>query len=234
MKRLAIAALLTVGAFCNTAAQATTYDATADYQTVNNPSGVWSYGYSPLGGTDYAMTLFDAHVGADNAWVKAGYINDGTPSVWKNLTGPARNGVGLGQLSLHPGPVSWGDYAILRFTAPTEGTYAVTGQFFAGDWGSMSGSIVLDGNLLAPLQYFAATTDGSVFAPLSLPLLGGKTLDFVVGNNGSYSWGNTPLSVTIDGVAAVPEPESYAMMLVGLGLLGFMARRRKQEETAAA
>ena len=27
-------------------------------------------------------------------------------------------------------------------------------------------------------------------------------------------------------MAAVPEPESYAMMLLGLGLLGFMARRK--------
>lgn len=29
-------------------------------------------------------------------------------------------------------------------------------------------------------------------------------------------------------VSAVPEPETYAMLLVGLGLLGFMARRRKE------
>lgn len=29
-------------------------------------------------------------------------------------------------------------------------------------------------------------------------------------------------------VSAVPEPETYAMMLVGLGLVGFAARRRKQ------
>jgi hypothetical protein len=28
-------------------------------------------------------------------------------------------------------------------------------------------------------------------------------------------------------VTAVPEPETYAMMLAGLGLVGFMARRRK-------
>jgi hypothetical protein len=50
-----------------------------------------------------------------------------------------------------------------------------------------------------------------------------------------------PLVLTISGIAntnasyagtlnvlAVPEPETYAMMLGGLGLLGFMARRRKQ------
>lgn len=29
--------------------------------------------------------------------------------------------------------------------------------------------------------------------------------------------------------AAIPEPETYAMLLAGLGLLGFMARRRKQK-----
>jgi hypothetical protein len=29
-------------------------------------------------------------------------------------------------------------------------------------------------------------------------------------------------------VGAIPEPESYAMLLAGLGLLGFAARRRKQ------
>ena len=33
-------------------------------------------------------------------------------------------------------------------------------------------------------------------------------------------------------VSAVPEPETYAMMLAGLGLLGFAARRRKQAQAA--
>lgn len=31
----------------------------------------------------------------------------------------------------------------------------------------------------------------------------------------------------VSAVVAVPEPETYALMLVGLGLVGFMARRRK-------
>ena len=33
-------------------------------------------------------------------------------------------------------------------------------------------------------------------------------------------------------ITAVPEPETYAMMLAGLGLLGFAARRRKQAQAA--
>lgn len=42
---------------------------------------------------------------------------------------------------------------------------------------------------------------------------------------------NDGLSAT-NYVFAVPEPETYAMMLAGLGLLGLRARRRKQEQAA--
>jgi len=34
-------------------------------------------------------------------------------------------------------------------------------------------------------------------------------------------------------VGAVPEPETYAMMLAGLGLMGFVARRRRRQGAAA-
>jgi len=30
-------------------------------------------------------------------------------------------------------------------------------------------------------------------------------------------------------ITAIPEPETYAMLLAGLGLLGFMARSRKDK-----
>ncbi len=33
-------------------------------------------------------------------------------------------------------------------------------------------------------------------------------------------------------VVPIPEPETYAMMLAGLGLMGFVARRRRQKEVA--
>ena len=37
------------------------------------------------------------------------------------------------------------------------------------------------------------------------------------------------LAVYPGDVAAIPEPETYAMMLAGLGLMGFVARRRKRQ-----
>lgn len=47
---------------------------------------------------------------------------------------------------------------------------------------------------------------------------------------------NPGYSLTVSGVGnsvpAIPEPETYAMMLAGLGLLGIAARRRKQKQVA--
>jgi PEP-CTERM motif len=57
-----------------------------------------------------------------------------------------------------------------------------------------------------------------------------NTLDFFVNN----AAGPTALRVEMTGaaaVAAVPEPETYAMLLAGLGLIGFIAYRRKSDSS---
>ena len=39
---------------------------------------------------------------------------------------------------------------------------------------------------------------------------------------------------TWSSVAPVPEPEQYALMLAGLGVIGFMVRRKRRQEISAA
>ena len=74
----------------------------------------------------------------------------------------------------------------------------------------------------------------SILAPNALITSGiGHIQGVVIANawNGNFEVqpGDAPL------LLAVPEPETYAMMLAGLGLMGFVARRRsKQPERAAA
>lgn len=51
-------------------------------------------------------------------------------------------------------------------------------------------------------------------------------MGFTGATGGSYA-DERITSSSVNSVAAVPEPETYAMLLAGLGALGFVARRRK-------
>jgi len=80
-------------------------------------------------------------------------------------------------------------------------------------WHTGPGSGNADGLAHANVIYNWNGT-GSTFVGFE-DLYGGGDLDY---NDHMFSFTN---------VAAIPEPETYAMLLAGLGLLGFAARRRK-------
>jgi len=89
-------------------------------------------------------------------------------------------------------------------------------------------------NTAGPVQVFAADPN-SPFAPFStissIPSSMLSAGSYEVRLIGVTSASMTPNPWAESGglvLAAIPEPETYAMMLAGLGLMGFVARRRKQ------
>jgi hypothetical protein len=68
-----------------------------------------------------------------------------------------------------------------------------------------------------PLGMFSAYTKGGEF-------------DYVLGFNDSWKYDSDYNDLVIGiKVSAVPEPESYALLLAGLGIMGFVASRRRAD-----
>ncbi len=111
----------------------------------------------------------------------------------------------------------------------------------SGDKGSFNGGYQGFENYNVLFNFYEATDlgihtglTGSILAPLA-SINGGSGV--INGNVIVDSWSSSVQinanhffkSVDVRGyVSAVPEPETYAMLLAGLGLVGFTARRRKQ------
>lgn len=128
-------------------------------------------------------------------------------------------------------------------TGPCEGfscTSSEMGHMFFNNLGATAFNSVLSGTNTANLALFTNLQSylywsGTVYAPNPADLawyfgtdVGDQSIHYQ--SVELYAWAVRPGDVT----AAIPEPETYAMLLAGLGLLGFAARRRKLKEAAAA
>lgn len=113
-----------------------------------------------------------------------------------------------------------------------------------GLYWNVGSSATLDGDTFAGnvLAHTSITTDGNLTMGCGRLLAdnGNVTLDGVgatistgCGVAGDVGFGSGGFDQA-GGVAAIPEPETYAMLLAGLGILGFAARRRKLKAAAAA
>jgi len=117
---------------------------------------------------------------------------------------------------------SFSDANITNITSPTGWTEVTSPSTqFSGTtnalvWTTLSNAVSPSGSLSG----FGFT---STYAPVKGPYSVGFT-------DGSNFLGDPPIPGSPLTLAAVPEPESYAMILAGLGLMGFVARRKQQTQ----
>jgi hypothetical protein len=104
---------------------------------------------------------------------------------------------------------------VITFTNLTSGTYDFL-LTFSGQYLTLSSVSLNDvaGLFLGDGKVVFGGVEGTGTTPFALTLVGN-----INKSNALYSGEMT--------VTAVPEPETYAMFVAGLGALGFMARRRR-------
>jgi hypothetical protein len=202
LKSLALAAMLLSAAAAN--AGITVYTSQSAFMSATTAPGVDTYNdlsvqfyNSPMARTAGAYSYT---VSAENGLYGAGVAGDAWLST--NSRGSA-----------------------MVFSNFSSGANAFGGNFFGSDISGLfvpGTSVVLTAQDGTSLTYQIDNTTTSSF----LGFVSSSTLTSVsLSSVGTY-W-PTANNVTLAMAAAVPEPETYAMLLVGMSLLGVAARRRR-------
>lgn len=152
-----------------------------------------------------------------------------------NLPYPLFSGVFQGfadlTISTFPERISGTSFTLLGASGDSLfGTYTVDTSVFSDPVNPLEGDFIGSEDFTGRFSFtggtgrYAGATGGGTYVGHS---------DYTADNPLALFSGASTLD-SIGTVTTVPEPETYAMLLAGLGLLGFAAQRRKQKVAATA
>lgn len=133
------------------------------------------------------------------------------------------------RLVVHPGDNN--NLTYLAFVAPTAGVYRLFADFDVRDDNPSGVTISRVGTTMGGLPLTNAPIGGvgpgnPTFSDFQMVNLGAfEAIGYGVGNGGSYF--NDSTGVRFSVFAGVPEPSTWAMLIVGIGAVGAALRRRR-------
>ncbi|TAJ68649.1 MAG: PEP-CTERM sorting domain-containing protein [Phenylobacterium sp.] len=155
-------------------------------------------------------------------------MRNGEASVAKAVDGtydpPGSSFFQAGFLNLH---ADTGVDTVVQFVAPTAGLYSFAGSYQAHD---ISPTGVDIAGYVGTTQQFADTfIGGSRSFGFDADLAAGQRVSFTLGAAGNYTYDSTGFALTVIGadVGGVPEPATWAMMILGFFGMGAALRQRR-------
>jgi probable HAF family extracellular repeat protein len=234
---------VSVASGINTAGQVAGTSSTggADHAFITGPNGVGMTDLGTLGGdSSAAAVIFDTIGGINASGQVVGYSTTTGGDSHAFITGA--NGVGMTDLGTLGGLSSFasginttGQVVGRSFTSGGENHAFITGPNGVDmtDLGTLGGgeSIAYGINDAGQVVGYSSTTGGDSHAFITGPNGVGMTDLNSLAHlpDGGFLYRATGInnSGQIIAISIIPEPATYALMLAGLGLTGFMVRRRR-------
>lgn len=196
---------------CRGAITISVWDAAAEFDTKANPAGgtpagVWSYGWkTALTGRFFLLSTAYRESPCREGWCSASgipriYHSSRTVAAIPNAAGPITTPPPALSLTASPN----GDYGVVRFTAPANGIYRVSGQFYAQEDNSTAASmdvwILPENNRTGAFSGMVKCQGGvkpASFTGTVFQLDKGSTLDFQAGGGSNRNVDHATIGLNV-------------------------------------